>query len=92
MDIPDGCRELLKRTGFGEIEVITEQLGGYVQDIADIWREINSTINKLRLDRLGPALDEKFKSEYLHELESLRTEQGIWIDSTILFSIAKKQS
>jgi ubiquinone/menaquinone biosynthesis C-methylase UbiE len=91
VDIPDRCRELLKRAGVGEIEVITEQLGGYVQDTADIWREINSMINKLRLDRLGPALTEKFKVEYFNEIESLRTKQGIWIDSTILFSTAKKQ-
>jgi ubiquinone/menaquinone biosynthesis C-methylase UbiE len=90
VDIPDGCRELLKHAGFGAIEVSTEQLGGYFQDTADIWRELTSTIAKLRLDRLGPVLIEKFKAEYLNELESLRTERGIWVDRTILFSIAKK--
>jgi hypothetical protein len=91
-DTPDKCRELLRRAGFEEIEITAEQLGSHIQDTAAWWQETSSTISKLRLDRLSPAQLEKFKAEHLSEVESLRTDQGIWVDATVLFSIATKRS
>jgi ubiquinone/menaquinone biosynthesis C-methylase UbiE len=91
-DTPDKCRELLKRAGFEEIEISTEQLGSYIQDTEAYWQQMSSTITKLRLDRLSPAELEKFKAEHLAEVESLRTDQGIWMDVPVVFSVAKKRS
>ncbi len=91
-DTPDKCRELLKRAGFEEIEITTEQLGFYLPDTTAYWQEITLTFVRPRLARLSPAELEKFKEEHLAEVESLRTDQGIWLDIPTYFSIARKLS
>jgi arsenite methyltransferase len=92
-DTPDAdkYRELLKSAGFEEIEITTEQLGGYHQDATAYWQEVAYTIIRLSPARLSPAELEKFKAEHLAEVESLRTGQGIWMDLPGVFSIAKRR-
>jgi len=92
VDAPDKCQELLKGAGFEEINIITEQLGFYLLDTTSYWRELSSMIVRLRLERLSPADLQKFKAEHLAEVESQRTNQGVWIDVPVHFSIAKKGS
>lgn len=91
-DTPGKCRELLKRAGFKEIEITTEQLGYHLRDATAYWQQISSMIFKPRLDRLSPAELKKFKAEHLSEVEFLWTDQGIWIDATTHFSVATKRS
>ena len=91
-DTPGKCRELLKRAGFEEIEITTEQLGYHLRDATAYWQQMSSTIVKPRLDRLSPADLERFKAEHLSEVESLWTDQGIWIDVPTHFSVATKRS
>lgn len=88
---PDRCRELLKRAGFEEIEITSEQLGFYFSDPTAWWQEVSSMIFKPRLDRLSPAKLERFKADHLSEVESLCTAQGLWIDVPVHFSTAKKR-
>jgi len=89
---PDKCREMLKRTGFEKLEITTEQLGFYFQDTTAYWQEMSSMIHGLRLERLSPADLERFKAEHLSEVESLRTDRGIWVDVPVHFSLATKPS
>ena len=91
-DTPDKCRELLKRAGFEEIEVTTEQLGVYLRDLTVYWQEISLTFVGMRLSRLNPADLERFKTEHLSEMESMRTDQGLLIELPTLFSVARKWS
>jgi len=86
---PYKCRELLKRAGFEDIEITKEQLGDYLQDTTVYWKEISLTFRFL-LARLSPADLEKFKTEHLSEVESLRTNQGFWLNIPAIFSVAKK--
>jgi ubiquinone/menaquinone biosynthesis C-methylase UbiE len=86
---PYKCRELLKRAGFEDIEITTEQLGDHLQDTTAYWKEISLTFWFL-LARLSPADLEKFKTEHLSEVESLRTNQGFWLNIPAIFSVAKK--
>jgi ubiquinone/menaquinone biosynthesis C-methylase UbiE len=90
VDAPDKCQELLKGTGFEEINIITEQLGFYLPDAAAYWCELSSMIVRLRLERLSPADYQQFKAEHLSEVEAQCTDRGIWIDVPVHFSIAKK--
>lgn len=91
-DTPDKCRELLENAGFEDIDVTAEQLGFYFQDTADYWQEISSGVYRLFLGRLSHADLERFKEEHLAEVETLRTDQGIWNDVPVLFSVAIKRS
>lgn len=84
------CQMLLENAGFVDISVTMEQLGFYIPDLSDYWKEVSSGAARLRLDRLSPIDLEKFKAEHLSEVESLRTEQGIWINVPVIYSLAKK--
>ena len=89
-EIPENCQILLENSGFVDISATSEQLGFYLSDLSDYWKEVSSGAARLRLDRLNPADLEKFRAEHLSEVESLRTEKGIWIDIPIIYSVAKK--
>ena len=92
-DTPDKCRELINQAGFGNIEISTEQLGYNIQDVEIYWQEIiSSTIMRLRLDRVSDNDRKQIKADHLGEIESLRTENGIWIDVPVIFSMATKPS
>lgn len=82
----------MTRTGFKGIEITTEQLGFYLPDTTAYWQEISQTFVAGRLFSLDPTDLERFKTEHFSELKSLWTEQGIWIDIPVHFSVAKKQS
>lgn len=87
---PEKCRKLLIDANFNEIEVSEEQMGFYLPDITSYWQEVSSAIIRLRLERLGPERLKRFKEEHLADVESLRTNEGIWIDNPIIFAVAKK--
>ena len=89
-DTSDKCRELLQNFAFDNVDITTEQLGFYFTDTNAYWEEMDSGITGLFLARLSPVDLEKFKSEHLAEIESLRTERGIWIDMPTIFSVAVK--
>ncbi|HEY98503.1 MAG TPA: class I SAM-dependent methyltransferase [Dehalococcoidia bacterium] len=89
-DTPEDCQILLENAGFIDISIATEQLGFYLSDLSDYWKEVSSGAARLRLDRLSPADLEKFRAEHLSEVEPLRTDQGIWIDVPVIYSVAKK--
>jgi ubiquinone/menaquinone biosynthesis C-methylase UbiE len=90
-ETPGKCRELLMDAGFEKIEIITEQLGSYLQDAMACWDEVSYTIVRLRQTHFSPADLEKFKVEYFTEVDTHRTERGIWINVPAIFSIAKKR-
>lgn len=90
-DTPDKCRELLKRAGFKEIEVFTEQLDCQYPDTTAYWQELALSFVSPRLARLSPADLEKFKAEHLSEMESLYAGQGILIEFPTHISVARKR-
>ena len=89
---PEKCRELLKRAGFEEIEIITEQLDCQYPDTTAYWQEITLSFVRWRLARLSPADLERFKAEHLSEIESMYADRGILIEFPTHISIAKKRS
>ncbi|MGD0794503.1 MAG: methyltransferase domain-containing protein [Dehalococcoidales bacterium] len=91
-DTTDKCREFLKQAGLAEIKIVTEQLGYYFEDAHAYWQEMTSTAIKFILNRLSPDKLEKFKAEHLAEVESLRTDRGIWMNAPVHFSVAKKRT
>jgi ubiquinone/menaquinone biosynthesis C-methylase UbiE len=87
---PEKCYDILRDAGFKEIEVTSEQLGDYLQDIQEYWQEVSSTIMRPRLLRLSAPALQKFTTEHLAEVETLRTNKGIWINIPVYFSVAIK--
>ncbi len=89
---PEKCRQLLQQASFGDIEIKQEQFGDYISlsDVESWWNiNLNNGLGNTLL-QLAPEKVEQCKAEYITELETLTTEQGIWNDITTFFVLARK--
>lgn len=93
------CRDLFENSGFESVEIKTEQHGSYTSlDKAQAsWEGIVVypfiTSPKIFSDRLAQLPSDQLaqiKAEFIAELESLQTEQGIWDDLTTLYILGRK--
>ncbi len=88
---PEKCRQLLEQANFGEIEIVTEQLGGYTNNFEGAWNgNLNSALSS-QVSQLPPEQLARLKTEYLTKAKGLTTEQGIWNDITTFFVTGAKQ-
>ena len=85
-----GCRELFQKAGLTDVHVETRNVG-YVLDSAEDWWSIvwNAGLRRM-VSRLSPEDQERFKREHLREIEAQRTENGIWLDVGVLYTIGTK--
>lgn len=85
-----GCRELFEKAGLTDIRVETKNVGYYLAG-PDEWWEIvwNAGFRRL-VSRLSSQDQERFKKEHLEEIEGLRTKDGIWLDTGVLYTIGTK--
>ncbi|AFY74600.1 methylase involved in ubiquinone/menaquinone biosynthesis [Synechococcus sp. PCC 7502] len=90
------CHNLLKQAGFVEIDIKTEQDGGYIslERAKGMW-----TGNSLApapgqhpnpLLQLSSDQHTQARVEFEAELETIQTEQGIWNDITIFYTFGRK--
>lgn len=95
----DHCRQLFANAGFEDIEIKSEQNGGYttLNQAKETWDRIiaNPTITAPKIlnhgwSSLSTARQMQIKAEFEAELESLQTEQGIWEDLTTLYILGRK--
>lgn len=85
-----GVRGLFERAGLMNIRVEQKNLGYYL-DSADQWWDViwNAGFRRL-VTQLKPVDQERFKQEHLKEVETLRTDRGIWLDVGVLYTIGQK--
>lgn len=91
---PEKCKNLLETAGFEQIKVTDEQFGEYLsleyaQKLWDIIIKNPITYYNF-VQRLTPEQLKAAKAQYLEELETLVTEQGIWNDITLFYIIGRK--
>lgn len=90
---PDKCHSLLSDAGYRNIEIITEQYGGYINLDSSADKSWDTSLQHPHcypLLDLSPQKLEQAKNDYIQELESLVTEKGIWNDMTTYFVVATK--
>ncbi|HEY94764.1 MAG TPA: class I SAM-dependent methyltransferase [Dehalococcoidia bacterium] len=87
----ENCRALLNNNGFENIVVSEEQMGFFLPDADAYWQELTSTPWRLRISSLESDIQKKFREVHILEVDSLRTDKGIWIDVPIIFSVASKK-
>lgn len=80
------CEELLEAAGFTEIQVIKEQLGYHLNSPDDWWEIIYSSGFRGYLEQLDAELQGRFRLEHLAEIQSLITDEGLWLNVETLFS------
>jgi ubiquinone/menaquinone biosynthesis C-methylase UbiE len=90
------CHNLLQQAGFVEIDIKTEQDGGYLslESAKGMWAGNASVpapgqhpnpLSQLSTEQLTQA-----RVEFDAELETLQTEQGVWNDITIFYTFGQK--
>ncbi|MCT7967261.1 methyltransferase domain-containing protein [Laspinema sp. D1] len=91
---PEKCQNLLQNAGFEKIQVTEEQFGDYInfESAQNLWEIIlhnpltqMNFVKYLNSDQLNAA-----KAQYLAELETLVTPQGIWNDLTLYYMVGRK--
>ncbi len=85
-----GSRQLFENAGFGEIRVLAENFG-YFLESAEQWWDIvwNAGFRRL-VSPLSPDDLERFKREHLQEVAATMTDDGIWLDVGVLFTSGRK--
>lgn len=90
------CYKLLQKAGFEEIDIKSEQDGGYItlEKAKGMWSGSGSSpfpgqypnpLLQLSSEQLRQA-----RVEFDAELETLQTEQGVWNDITIFYAFGRK--
>jgi ubiquinone/menaquinone biosynthesis C-methylase UbiE len=84
---PQKCQALLQNAGFEDIEMKTEQFGGFIHlnEAQNAWEgslkhPLCRSLAQLDSEQLAQA-----KADYLARLEALVTDKGIWNDITTFF-------
>lgn len=86
-----GCRNLFELANLKDIRIESKNVGYYLNTSEDWWDIIwnagfRRLVNQLSTDDL-----KRFKQEHLKEVDSLKTEYGIWLNAPVLFTIGTKQ-
>jgi arsenite methyltransferase len=92
LSTPEKCQNLLKQTGFKDIQLEVEPSGKYLAP-QDFW--VNSLVNSFYprgnpLANLSGDRLELLQTEYQQALQQLVTEEGIWYDGTTFFIRVRK--
>jgi len=85
-----GCRQLFETAGLADIRIEQKNVGYYL-DSQDEWWDIvwNAGFRRL-VAQLSQNDQERFKQEHLEEVGALRTNEGIWLDVGVLYTIGTK--
>ncbi len=91
---PEKCRNLLQTAGFEQIQVTEEQFGDYLslESAQNLWEMIlNNPLTQMNfVQHLNSEQLNAVKAQYLVELETLVTQQGIWNDLTLYYMVGRK--
>lgn len=89
---PQMCLDLMNEAGFEEIEIQTEQLGYYLNGVDQWWEIVCNGGIRIRLSQIPQEKLAQFKLEHLAEIETLKTNEGIWLDFEAIFVKGRKPS
>jgi len=85
-----GCIGLFQKAGLRDIRVAPDNVG-YFLDSAGAWWDVvwNAGFRRM-VSQLSPADQERFRQEHLEEVAALATNEGIWLDVGVLFTIGRR--
>lgn len=82
-----GCQELFAQARLTDIRVEKRNMGYYLDNAEEWWYVIWNAGFRRLVGQLPDAARAQFRREHLHEVEALRTRDGIWLDVGVLFTI-----
>jgi len=84
------CQQLLDACEYTNIETHTVQLGYHLGSEQDWWELCWSTGFRGMLEQLSALQLAEFRQQHLEDIAKQKTEQGIWLDIEVIFSLATK--
>jgi len=79
------CEQLLKDNGFVDIASHTMQKGFHIAEAEDWWQVIWNAGFRGYVEQLEPQRLPEFRTRHLENVDSLKTEDGIWMDVETFF-------
>ncbi len=80
------CEALFRKAGLEEIRVERKDLGYYLNNTAQWWDIVWNAGFRTQVSQLSPHNLERFREEHLREIETLRTQNGIWLNVSVLYT------
>jgi ubiquinone/menaquinone biosynthesis C-methylase UbiE len=81
------CVSLFKESGFKKIKSEQKQLGYYLRDPSDWWYVVWNGGFRGLVSQLSPGDLHRFKDEHLAEVGLLKSDEGIWLEMGVLYTI-----
>jgi ubiquinone/menaquinone biosynthesis C-methylase UbiE len=85
-----GCIELFRKAGLRDIRVVPENVGYFLDNAGAWWDVVWNAGFRRMVSQLSPADQERFRQEHLEEVAALATNEGIWLDVGVLFTIGRR--
>jgi ubiquinone/menaquinone biosynthesis C-methylase UbiE len=84
------CLSLFKAAGLKNVTCERKPCGYYLKDASDWWYIVWNAGFRGLVNQLSQNDLEKFKREHLAEVEELKTDQGIWLEISTLYTVGEK--
>ncbi len=88
----EGCRQLFAAAGLENVAVEARNVGYHLESAGEWWDIVWNAGFRRLLGRLSAADQERFKREHIEEVESLRTGDGIWLDTGVLYTTGTRRA
>jgi len=85
------CFKLFNNVGLNKINIVEKKLGYFLKSSHEWWSLIQGAAFRGLVNRLSQKDSALFKEEHLAEVESLGTENGIWLEVKALYTIGIKK-
>ncbi len=85
-----GCRELFENAGLTNICVEKKNVGYYLESAEQWWEVVWNAGFRGMVTQLSAQDQEQFKREHLEEIGALSTDNGIWLDVGVLYTVGTK--
>jgi len=89
---PEECISLFEKAGLNDVSVDTKDLGYYLKNAGEWWDIIWYTGLRRYLNGLSESDLVRIKEEHLNEINSLRTNGGIWLEVRVLYARGVRQN
>jgi len=86
----EGCRQLFTAAGLSNIRVEQKNVGYYLGSADDWWDIVWNAGYRRLVAQLSEMDQARFKKEHLEEIGKLKTDQGIWLDVGVLYTVGTK--
>lgn len=87
-----GCQALFEQAGLEHVRVEQKNVGYYLDDAEQWWDVIWNAGFRRLVTQLSDGDLKQFKQEHLQEISALKTADGIWLNSPVLFTIGSKRA